>query len=170
MTTTKNGKATVSNIRDLKTAIEAQKPDAKFLKNQLLEGFAKDYARLDQIKAHKATLAKLQEMFDTAAKTASQWRKDLFEIEKAVAVAKSEAQLIVKEDAELNELHNALKAQGRSEEWKEYIHEVYVVPSVGAEKLEKLAHIKENGTRLVTQMEELKAAIESEKKALAELG
>lgn len=168
--TNKNGKTTVSNIRDLGAALEAKKPDAKFLKNQLLEGFAKDYARLDQIKAHKTSLAKLQEMFDAAAKTAAQWRKDLFEIEKAVAVAKSEAQVIVKEDAELSELYNSLKAQGRAEEWKEFIHETYVVPTVGADKLEKLAHIKANGAGLVKQMEELKDAIENEKAALTELG
>ncbi len=168
--TTKN---TVKNIRDLGAAIEAKKPDVSIVANRLLEAFGDEYAKMDQVKAHRANLVSFQALYDEKAKAVPGLRKFVWETEKAIAVAKSDAQIAIKENSELNELRVYLKTKGKDAEWEEVkaqvIMEDYVIPLIGQASIDRLGQIKKEIPSLAKELEDLKTAIENEKKAIAEL-
>ncbi len=171
--TNKNGKTVVNNVRDLGKAIEASKPDVSTLAGKLLEAFGQEYAQMDALKAHKANLVSLQGMYDEKAKLVPGHRKFLFETEKAIACAKSDAEIAIKSNTELTELRSYLKNNGKDADWvstkNQIVWDEYVVPIVGQDKINSLTMLKQQIPGMVKELEGLKAAIENEKKAIAEL-
>ncbi len=172
MTTNKNGKTVVNNVRDLKVALEGKKPDTTSLVNNILGAYASEYAIMDQVKARKDEIAKLESELKSIDEQTKGWGRIKFETEKAIAKAKEEAKAAIKASAELTTLKSFLESKGKGAEWdktcKEFVQD-WVVSTIDPTTYNEYLIIVNEAAGVNEQREALKAAIANEKAAIADL-
>lgn len=182
--TTKNGKTTISNIRDLGKAIEAANPEFD-IETYLINVMDEDFANMEMATAYRAEAIRLQEdldgllpKYEELTKTISKMNTFRFNTERAIAKAKEAAKAKIDASSTMQKLRVWLFDHGKAAEWQTNMDNAVnaaVNTSLGDEIaalndiLKAAPNLLKEAAAMKIRIEELRNAITSENAKADEL-
>ena len=169
MSTKKNNKSVVTNIRDLGKAVAETKPAKSFVKQYIMAEFQEEVDTMHKVSDLWKNLRSLQAEYDSIAPKVTEMNVAKRRIDKAVFEATREANEVIDGDEELQALRKSLSSNNRINDWlnvRRQAIEAYVSDFVGQDALEELHHINSEGAILARHGLNLKEQIDILKKEI----